>query len=706
MRLTHLQADGLKSTRDLHLPIPHLLALTGPNGAGKSSILQTVTLSVLGFDPAIGRTLAATRKLSGGDGDIELGLTFDTGFGIRRTFGRSSRSEIAPPEGETTEAEKQERINAETGAFTPSFDLASMLALSAEKRRAALFALLPRELADLDQSEYRDQLGYAEATPAVQKAIDMLWAEKIHEASLSPTEGLASAIDFAHKRYLEVDRDRQAQEKVTAAAEKEAAQTAEAAPAAPGADLTNLQASLSAVEQQLGILREKRSEAERADRRRRERDERRAILARRIEDGEAVVARYLAQRDALQTQAPEALAEAEDALKIALDRSTGVDRLHAADEDVAATRLSNARTQAATAAAELDAARRQLAELNATLAELDAHEECPTCGSVDGIARARSVLRKQVEVLTESAQGLDQAASELIAERAAATEALTAVHQRRLDARAESDALVTEAQRTLDALRADRDAAARVTQNLKQAEALLAGMREERVHLDAYAGTTPVETEETFEDAIEERESAAFDLRDQIRALQDAAKEAGYAQAAIERAEKQRSALDGVTARAAALKGLYQSLQRYRGFVVRKMVAPVESMANAMLSHIDPAKRFVFRFEREGKDEFDFGFEEDGVFRSYDAASTGEDAFLAVVFVAALIAAVQPPWRVLLVDNVESVDDQRRRDLMEALALVADEFDNVILSGCAPFEEVDGWEIVDVRSCGFAEVAG
>jgi len=85
------------------------------------------------------------------------------------------------------------------------------------------------------------------------------------------------------------------------------------------------------------------------------------------------------------------------------------------------------------------------------------------------------------------------------------------------------------------------------------------------------------------------------------------------------------------------------------------------------------------------------------VFRSYDAASTGEDAFLAVVLVAALISACGPAWSVLLVDHIEGVYDRRRRDLMAALTSLSERIGNVIVAGCCSFEAIEGWAIQDME---------
>lgn len=695
MRLTTLQADGLKSLRNISLRTPNLLALSGPNGAGKTAIHQAIKLAVLGYDPALGKTLGATRQLSGGRGDIEVGITFDGGFGIRRSAGRSMETEVAPPVGETTEKERQERINRETGAFVPSFDLASLLELSAEKRREALFALLPRSLADLDEDSYRHWLGYEEAADVVRKAIDKLWIERIVAAE-SPTEGLASAIAFARERFLEADRDRQAQEKVADAAYREAAATTEAVVQESTDDLSRLQLDLSVVEQAIGNIRQRQEEAERQLRRKMERAERIRIIEDRIRAGEAHVANLLRARDELTIPPAGAAERAEEALRAAEAELNAVATAANAKVEAAWEAASGAREAAAAARSGLEAARMRLGSAVAELNKMEGFSECPVCGSTAELERARARLRESVEMARAAVAEQERAANELREALVSAEEASLAAGNERRQLVAEKEEQVARAKAEWESARAAVERVRKASHDIRQAEALLEGIR---LELAAMQGTDlpAPPSPQSFDAEIDAKERDAFALRERIRKLQEIARAAGKAEAARERADRQRAQLARLTERADALKRLYQALQRYRAHVIQHMVAPVEETANQLLQRIDPNKRFLFVFEREGKDTFDFGFEENGVFRSYDTASTGEDAFLAVVFVAALIAAVQPAWRVLLVDNAESIDDERRADLMAAIALVADRFDNVILAGCCDFADVNGWEVVDVE---------
>lgn len=650
-RLTRLQVDGLKNLADVDLEIPRLLAIGGPNGAGKTALLQAIRLAVMGYEPELGRTLGATRQLASNGDPIEIALHYDTGFTVRRTIGASMEIEVTPPTDERTLADFQVRIDRETGAFVPSFDLDAFLALSSEKRKEYLFGLLPRSLADLDEALFRRWLGYAEAEAPLKKAIDKLWVEYVIEES-SPIDGLASAIDFAHDRWLEAERERQAQAKVVQAADRDAAAASTEVDEDPER-LDELQAELEVVTRKLGEFTEQQREAERAAKRARERDHQIRVVGTRLE--EAATKAEEVDRELAEITLPTDV-EVADANSTHEELEARVARLQQQSQDLTVKRAKRAGP---------------LGKAKAQLTELEGHDRCPVCHSVADLEQVRQDLRDAIAGdqadLDDIQADIEATVSELATARREAGEAAQVV------------ARIGEA----------RVAHQRLTERRAGLDREIESLREERGRLEAQEVDR---VEPPDPDVERELTSRSAYLREEIRSEQEKARAAGKAEAERERATRERAKYERLERRAESLKALHGDLQKLRAHVIEQMVGPVASTANELLQTIDPAKTFRFVFEREGRAEFDFGFEEDGVFRSYDAASTGEDAFLAVVLVAALIAACEPAWPVLLVDNVESVDEGRRADLMRALAAMADRFGNVVLAGCCPFPEIAGWD--------------
>lgn len=671
-RLTHLHVRGLKCLDQAEVRVPRLLAIQGPNGTGKSTLLQAIRLGILGYEPSLGRTLSATRKLAS-TGEFNVMLTFADGFGLRRAFGESMNTEIFPPEGERTEKDRQTRIDAETGSFVPAFDLGSFLALSAEKRRAALFSLLPRDEAVLTEDLFRHWLGYDESEDVVRRAIDKLWLERVLAAE-SPIDGLASALEYIRERANEAEQFRLSQVAVVQEADQAAESATDVAreESAGAEDLEALRGELSDVDQQLGELQERKDSATRLARRRREREEQLGRVEMEIERIDAALA---SQAERAASAVPDAPPEEEYS---AAERA-----LEQAEQD-----LADARREEDRLAAEERRAAGELSNCQRRLAAIGNAETCPVCGS-------EADLRATKERLAAAVAEADQVAEAVRERLAAAT--LQTQHASKTVAEARSARAVLRDRRL--ATDAAREARAREDAEVARLVARREGQLELRKQLlaEEVAEAPPVDEGRRAE--LLER---AQDLRSRIRTesgrIEARAVAAGRAEADRLRADKARQELAKRTGRAQALKRIQQALQKLRAHVIQAMVAPVETTADEILRAIDPGKSFRFLFEREGKDTFDFGFEEEGVFRSYDAASKGEDAFLAIVFVAALIAAVQPGWPVLMVDDVEGVDDRRREWLMRALARVADRFGNVVLAGCCEFAEVDGWEVIDAST--------
>lgn len=708
MRLTHLSIRNLKNHQRTDMDVPKLLALAGENGDGKTAVLSAIKLGVLGHDPAIGRKLEATRQLiTVGADQATVGLSFDDGFGIERKCGESMNVKVLPPRGERTLAEMQSRIDEETGSFVVSFDLAAFLALSAEKRRAWLLDILPRSAVDLDQAMWRRWLGFEDAEDFIRRAIDKLWTERVL-AKQSVLDGLASAIEYTREAFNAAERDRLAQVKVSEAAERDAIAVARVETPDP-AELDRLQIELAAIEQRRGELAERAAEADRAAERIRRRAHDRQVVVMRTQTAERELADAEVRLRAAQRSDDPTLAAALESERVVrqeiarTEAPTDNDLADAREAVEQAHRRSRAQRDAVQWAAEgVAVARGAEQDVRRRLTELEGRDACPLCGTRGDIDALREQLREdlgaKVQATLAAADELEAANTrqrELDAAYERAGEAVLAIEARR----GHAQDLVQKLQFVQREIERIRDLNERTVKDIaaqvERHRETLAAARGELERMDAEKLPDPSDADVSAE--LEDLADRGAGVRDRIRALQEAQRAAGKAEAIRERADAERKQLELLTAKREALYALLNAQQRLRAHVIQQLVGPVESTAAELLGAIDERKRFRFVFEREGKDTFDFGFEEDGIFRSYDAASTGEDAFLAVVLVASLIAAVQPGWRVLLVDNAESIDNERRRWLQIALARLADRFDNVILAGCCKFAEVEGWGVVQVR---------
>lgn len=664
-QLTRITIAGLKrQRRQITLEVPQFLALEGPNGSGKSLVLAAVRLAVLGYEPSLGKTLAATRQLlSHGAAEIDITLTFADGFVVRRKLGAATETSVHPLKTERTEREMQTRVDRELGTFIVSFDLAAFLGLSAEKRREFLLKLLPRDRTLLDQATWRHWLGYADADQKIQAGIDWLWKEKV-ETSTTLLDGLATALEETTKQVNVAEVLKREQEAIAARASSDA--EASAAVQYDASRLTELQAALSVTEQRIGELQAVAERAERAGAELRQREHQARVLTMRIhETGERIqrierdLAAIVVDTDAI------ALAEQH------ADRATKKARAQVDAVQYAAERVAAAEARAAALAARANGLR--------------GRDACPLCGShatIPEIQRVIADLKAEVDDAVVEAHAL-----------------LSTARLRK----AELDDDANAAGRVLAALRWDRDNAALLTTRLADAKLQRVAAETEQAE---FLALPPIEVSYIDREELANLRDQAHRTRAAIKAENELAVVFGRASADRERADKERQALEVQVQRVERLKLLQAAQKKLRAHVIEQLVQPVEVAANTLLQTVDPKKQFKFLFEREESLTFDFGFIEDGVFRSYDAASTGEDAFLAVVLVAALVEVVQPAFRLIQLDNVEHIDDERRRWLMLALVQHRDLFDNVMIAGCSKFADVEGWTVLDPRKLAERRPAG
>lgn len=657
MRPTSLALRGLKSWRDVEFPLFPLTAISGPNGSGKSAVLEAVRLALLGYEPGVGKQLQATRKLVNEElGAADIGLSFDTGFAIRRRFGTDTDTQVMPSRGESTGRACQERINIETGGLVVSLDLGEFLELSDEKRRAWLFEHLPSESAQLDWATFAKWTDAEGST--LGEVVQSLWTHSVVSAK-NAVVGLSSAIEVAHRRFLEADRQRQAQAKVVLRSEEILRATPKPA-TPPDGELEEAHQRVAGLNQRIGEARAGREalEAVRA-RIQRARDE--------LNRAERQAEHTRTVRDDLSLQL-----EAEGEVPDDGDRPARLKNLQG--------RLEGLHGSKAEATERVAAARARVHELRGREQEMDRHGACPyaSLGCTTDTGAILSAVREQLR------QDQVDAAARLEAEVQAESqvfELIKADTQERNAVQLELSALDT-CRQNRKALAASVDAKNVLLKELEERAEIhrrdLAAAEREASALQEDDALTGLYRERDAAEAALRELTVAREQRVKYETLQEAHK-------------RESEVLERREAEARELKELDGNLARLRAHVIQRMIDPLCQEADQILRSIDPAKSFRFIFEREpDRPTMDFGFEQDGVLRLYDAASKGERVMLAVAFLGAIISVVAPPMRLLVVDDAEQLDPVRRRRLMEALAAMSDRWDAVIIAGACRLEG-PGW---------------
>ncbi len=681
MRPTSLTINGLKCWRDKTLELGQLTAIQGPNGSGKTAIIQAIRLALLGYDPETGKQLDKTRKLVAPDAEketAEIGLSFDNGFGIRRRFGATTKTQVLPNHGEQNGRECQRRIDEETGGLVVSLDLATFFDLSDEKRRAWLFEHLPAGGTELTWklfAEWTDapieELG--DEGTFLGGVVRGLWLHNV-ETAPNPVVGLGSAIEAARREFLEADKGRLSQREVVDRG-AELLRVEAALPPEPVDEdqIREVEERLAGVNQRIGETRAGR--------------EARETIEKRIEDAEEKLGRTRGEIEQAEYVRRDVLGMLESA-PVANDRNR--------DEEVELLEIEGDRLQDVLddVRHQAEAATNAVDRLVARKVEVAERGACPYAElgcDLDPSAMRETMLASVEEVLVPATALLAAKATE----KAKSFEALSA-------ARESAARLRLEIRDASDLANRRRD----LTQSAETKASVLVELRE-RAGIHAAAITVAeVELEALGSDDVlaglyEERDRGEDARTEHRRRVEELTR---YSER-VDAHAREEGVLEARVGRAAALKELDGNLRRLRAHVIEKMVAPLEGEAQEILYAMDPEKTFRFYFERGNAATLELGFEEEGVVRLFDAASTGERVMLTVAFLAAILAVIAPPMRLLLIDNLEQLDDVRRLRLMAGLAGERDRFDAVIVAGACHFHPGLGpeWDFVDLEA--FSAVA-
>lgn len=662
MRPTSLAVRGLKCWEDKTIEFGQFTAIQGPNGSGKTAIIQGLRLALLGYDPDTGKQLDKTRTLISPGAvkeTADIGLSFDNSFGIRRRFGAKSELQVLPPRGESTIAKCQERIDKETGGLVVSLDLATFFDLSDEKRRAWLFEHLPNDGTVLEWKTYAK---WIDDEGALGDVVKNLWENNVQTAP-NAVVGLGSAIEAAHREFLEVDKGRHAQGEVVDRGVELLRTDKAPEPIEEGA-LADAEERLASTNQRIGEARAGREAREAIEARISDSDDKRSTIHGEMEHVEHVRKDLAAQLAGMKER------ETRDRAEEVLDLEADVEQLIDASS-VAATHANAARSSYSTLAAQKDSVEQHGACPYALLGcEQDTDEIRDHV--LEGIEEKLLLARKEADT-NNAAEVAARETSSLASERAARV---------RIEIRTADD---------LERRRADLERSLESKKTVLEELQERAGIHFE-VEATARKDLEALGSDDALAKLYEEREA----LVDTHRALLSRVELIVRYSERLAALEREQGELEERTVRATALKELDGNLRRLRGHVIQALIEPLEKEAQEILHTMDPAKHFRFYFERGNAATLDLGFQEDGVIRLFDAASKGERVMITVAFLGALLAVIKPAMRLLVIDDLEQLDTERRARLMTGLVELGDRFDGVIVAGACALGGVPRWDVVDL----------
>lgn len=655
-RLSKLRLNNFKGKRSEWVLAPKML-LIGPNGAGKSAVLQAVMVGILGYEPRLGRTPASVVQLASGR-EMSVELETEGKFLLHRSFkmsqGMVSTSvRVSPYQGEKNLADAHRRILEEVGDFAVAFDLNAFLTLSDAKKRAFLFGLSPMKSGRWDRGELKGRLIQAVRAPVsslmlhawIDKAF-ALWSDRLDMQS-----NLDRMLSFLKKEYS-----------IWTLRKKEGVATARQMLSSRNQDPLFFSEGARAIQKKIEEITERLIQVREELAKDEERRKRAASREKEITAYREKIARGRVSSDAESGRGAHPLSELKGRLF---------------DPSPLEAEISRLEEKMVFLAGEIDAEEKKENDLKVSL-EIEER----------GVERAETV-RGQCPVMEGVACPVDftrpiQSRRERLAEGRKRLEEIEQAQRLRWDR-------YRVGQERLGVLRAERQLLVhRENETKAQIDGWERLLREQEEGFDqAVQALARLEDEEAADGGYADPDDLMIQKEGLERQLEEKkgllAEQEGHRSLWIAYQQNQVE-IKKAEANVEALKKILSALgpKGLQGEIMKEIVRPFSKIVNDLLHSIDPQKELAFRFQDgRGNEIFEMGWKKGEQFIPFEALSTGERVLFSAAFMTGLIIFREPRCRMLLVDNLESVDLFHRRRFMEALCRFVDEghLDHVIAAG-------------------------
>ena len=654
--------------------------IIGHNGAGKTTRAQAIGISLLGYVPGGGKLPAETMKLAAGDRMV-VGLDTET-FYVERTFSRIGTKieqaiTVTPPDGEKTIAEKEKRIERELGKLPVMLDFNDFLNQSDMKRREFIYSLAGSDEVDGEGKSLveilRERVSLPDTADPLEKEIlagDIAECAEQYAPGANIRAGLQAMLDHAKEQTSFWKKER---EKSAGAAQKMTEYKNDLAETDRNLDadtkrLEELQTEYTRVSSELAtannenlqiISRNEKIDSLRAEIAALETEtntvnvaELRELIAQygadiRQVDNSAAISMANERMEALRGQ----LLSLEQAVERCRDEYLAVKNKKMASED-----LVNKISQQ-TGQCPIDCRITCDKDFTNLVSELTAE--------IDGYA---AKMREITQNGTEAKATLNNA-------REAVKDAQDAINGLRLE--------------EVSALRENEQIQAIIREyesEIAQAESFdttkAARLRAKR---DELTGALPAGGGEWKLQDTNPRTWRKSELETEIPLLKDKITEATKTRNAL--ATIKNSLIDTTVAgyHAEGWKRITEAVgpKGLQGELVKDALAPLIESINDKSSLMRIDKTFYIETEDDkGKEIFQFGWEDsEGSRRNFDALSTGEQMLLLIAMMTTIIERLDPPLKMLIIDNAENLDTENLRRVLYGLTVAGKQLDNIIFLG-------------------------
>jgi len=674
--------------------------IVGVNGAGKTTRIQALGISLLGYAPGGGKLLSETMKMANGD-SMKVGVETD-GFTVVREFTRNGAKIeqdicLLPPnskkQGDKV-ADKERRIQQELGAFPVTLDFGEFLSLSDAKRREFIYGLAAggddgADSADKADEALRGRLRLPEtADPAEIEALEADIAECLgqYPAGAGLQEGLQAMLDYAKEQtsYWKKERDTSIGASQKIAEYKNDLAETDRNLNANNNRLDELHKSITNVAADLAVARAENLRIDAANKRMDALEEEVRGIEVETNAGNVIKLRNAIAQYSMEIRNVDNSAAIAAALE-SINQGRGL--LGGLEKGVEALRDEYQFFKVRKAANEtlLEQIKKQGGKC-----PIDCRIECDKDFS-DLIGSLTLAISADCDTLKEIAQRGADANAGLAEARQGVDDAQLAIDALRQE---EVDALRENEQ--IHVIVRDLQAEIAATESFDATkEARLKAKREELLGLRPETGEQRWQRMNT--EALEE---ILGQLEGEAEALK--AKVAEQVKARNALASLQSSMVDSVIAgyHADAWKNIAEAVgpKGLQGELVKDALAPLTAAVQAKLDQMGASGRaFYFQTtDSKGKEIFQFGWTgPDGFRRNFDALSTGEQLLLLIALMTTIIERLDPPLKVLCIDNAENLDGGNLKRVLNGLAKAGESLDNIIFCGVIRLSPADfpGWRV-------------
>lgn len=705
--------------------------ICGPNGVGKTTRLQALGISLLGYVPGQGKKAEETFKHSNSD-TMEVGLRTED-FSFTREFKKKSTRNkdgstkvsiqqslnVSPSKGESKIAEKEARILAELGNFPVMLDFNEFLNLSDSKRREFIYNLAGFKSEEWTKAKVK---GYLEEklltmdlevnNPEQFEIMKELISEVLKEypENYDVSTGLQSMIDWA-KVKLSYWND---EKKKSVGAVKKLAELKN--------QLTETDRNLKTNKVELERLQSELIKAEKQISEDTQKKKNIDLRLNKIEQLKKEIEVENNKQNTLNTAELETSLKAEKAKLKKVDNSNKINELNAnitklqselkkiiSDKDEVKDKGIELKTK-------IDTLKDTLSKINGIELEkdniakegtettkkvhrcvLDGRIKCEkdftpfikhTEGEIKTLSLQKDILLDTYEELKKKSENTNSHITEFSKEINNLVEAERAANKWNNDIMtniSNIEAKISES-KSFDVRKQDR------IQSLKKD---LEKYQNEPIEAIAPLDMLQKQTEglrsqiATLKTKIHEEEEARTTLSNLKSSMIDS-KKADYYSVSCK-------SLDDVL----GAKGL-------QGELVKETLEPIQNDIQSNLSTMGIANEFYFSTESEaGKEIFQFGWKDKfGDKRNFDALSTGQQMMLLIAILTTFIEKSNPAVRILAIDNIENLDSNNLKKVLDGLNKLSDRLDNIILSGVIAAADIEGFKVWNLTENTTDEVEG